>query len=140
MSVDLERARDGITRISGYCDRIAFHMHRFGGRKEFLKDWSYQDSCIMILAQIGEEAKKIEPWLTASRPDYDWKSVIRFRDFAYHNYPSTNYEIVWEIISKDIPELMNILSEITNAGLKNPDDASHSKTSLFHKKREIPSS
>lgn len=108
MSADPERILDALSRMKDYCERIAFHMHRFGGREEFLRDWAYQDACIMILAQIGEEAKRIEPWLIGIS-DYDWKGVIRFRDFAYHNYPNTNYSVVWRIISKDIPELMNVL-------------------------------
>lgn len=65
----------------------------------------------MILAQIGEEAKKIEPWLD-SNSDYRWKDVIRFRDFAYHNYPATDYNIIWEIISEDVPKLLNELTDL----------------------------
>ena len=113
MSADSERICDTLVRMKGYCERIAFHMHRFGGREEFLEDWSYQDACVMSLAQIGEEAKRIEPWLMTNGGDYDWKAVIRFRDFAYHNYASTNYSVVWGIINDDIPELMSILTELT---------------------------
>ena len=111
MSVDLERVRGSLDRMMDYCDRIAFHMHRFGGKEEFLKDWSYQDACVMILAQIGEEAKRIESWLK-SKNTYGWSDVIRFRDFAYHNYQSTDYSIVWEIISIDVPQLYNVLKEL----------------------------
>ena len=114
MSVDAEKNHDSLVRMRDYCERIAFHMHRFGGKKEFLEDWAYQDACVMILAQIGEEAKKIEPWLN-SNSDYPWKDVIRFRDFAYHTYPATDYNIIWEIISEDVPRLLNILADILYA-------------------------
>ena len=58
-----------------------------------------------------EEAKKIESWLN-SNSDYRWKDAIHFRDFAYHNYPSTDCNIIWEIISEDIPRLLNILTDM----------------------------
>ena len=114
MSVDPEKIHDCLVRMKDYCERIAFHMHRFGGKKEFLEDWSYQDACVMILAQIGEEAKKIEPWLN-SNSNYPWKDVIRFRDFAYHNYSSTNYKIIWGVISEDVPQLLNIITDLLNS-------------------------
>lgn len=75
MSADPERILDVLSRMKDYCERIAFHMHRFGGREEFLRDWAYQDACIMILAQIGEEAKRIEPWLIGIS-DYDWGGAL----------------------------------------------------------------
>jgi len=55
VSVDAEKIHDSLVRMKDYCERIAFHMHRFGGKTEFLEDWAYQDACVMILAQIGEE-------------------------------------------------------------------------------------
>ena len=85
MSANSEKIRNGLERMKDYCERIAIHMHRFGGKEEFLEDWAYQDACVMILAQIGEEAKRIEPWLN-SNSNYPWREVIRFRDFVYHNY------------------------------------------------------
>lgn len=108
---DLERIRQTLETIRGYCERIALHMHRFGGKDEFLKDWAYQDACVMILGQIGEESKKISNWLTANS-DYNWRDVIRFRDFIYHAYSRTEYNVVWEIISRDIPELLNATIEL----------------------------
>ncbi len=109
--VDPERVRNTLENMISYCERIAFHMHRFGGREEFLKDWSYQDACVMILGQIGESAKTIEPWLVAHY-EYDWLMVIRFRDFAYHNYARTKYTMVWKMISEDVPELLIILERL----------------------------
>lgn len=109
--VDPERVRNTLEGMITYCERIAYHMHRFGGREEFMKDWSYQDACVMILGQIGESTKSIEPWLKAHR-DYDWSLVIRFRDFAYHNYSKTKYGMVWKMISEDVPELLGILREL----------------------------
>jgi uncharacterized protein with HEPN domain len=108
---DPERVRNTLESMIAYCERIAYHMHRFGGRNEFLKDWSYQDACVMILGQIGESAKTIEPWLV-SHHGYNWSRVIRFRDFAYHNYSKTKYEMVWKMISEDVPELLDILKEL----------------------------
>jgi len=112
MSIDAEKVRDSIDRMINYCERIAFHMHRFGGRENLLEDWSYQDACVMILGQIGEEAKKIEPWLK-SNSDYPWKEVIHFRDFEYHNYFDTDYNLIWGIISEDVPRLLDVLIELS---------------------------
>ena len=103
---DLEAVGYTLSVIRNYCERIAIHMHRFGGRDEFLRDWAYQDSCIMVLGQIGEETKKILDWLQ-SNSGYNWKDVARFRDFIYHCYSRTNYDLVWKIIEDDVPDLID---------------------------------
>ena len=108
---DLESIRYMLSLIQEYCERIENHVHRFGGREEFLKDWAYQDSCIMVLGQIGEESKRILDWLQ-SNSDYNWKDVVRFRDFIYHCYFRTNYEVVWKIIEDDIPDLKDSVTAL----------------------------
>lgn len=132
---DPERVRNTLELMISYCERIAYHMHRFGGREEFLKDWAYQDACVMILGQIGESAKTIEPWLNA-HSNHDWRLVIRFRDFAYHNYSKTKYAMVWKIISEDIPELLRILNGLMTVAEsemrsgEGPDDARKARLRL----------
>lgn len=88
-------------------------MHRFGGKDDFLKDWAYEDACVMVLGQIGEEAKTISNWLE-NNSKYDWGPVIHFRDFIYHNYSKTNYETIWYIISDDVPQVSRELSKLLN--------------------------
>ena len=108
---DEERFYGSIEKLLEYCDRIAIYMHRFGGKDAFLTDMAYQDACVMVLGQIGETCKTIEPQLR-TRSDYDWSTVIRFRDFIYHNYSSTRYDIVWGIMVNDIPAVQKILMKI----------------------------
>ena len=94
-----------------YCERIVTYRDRFGEKDAFLDDQAYQDACVMILGQIGEETKKIFVWLN-SNSDYPWKDVVRFRDFIYHSYSRMDYNMIWGIIDKDIPAIKKELLDL----------------------------
>lgn len=102
---DLKRVRQTLCEIRDYCERIALHLHRINGKDGFLHDLMCQDACVMILGQIGEESKKIYEWLSVNS-DYNWKDVIKFRDFIYHAYSQVNYNLVWSVLEKDLPKVM----------------------------------
>lgn len=54
------------------------------------------------LEQIGEQAKRSDKRLE-THYDYDWSKVMKFRDFIDHQYGSIDFEIVWDVIEKDVP-------------------------------------
>lgn len=109
---DLDRTITSIERMIDYCERIVSYRERFGEKDDFLNDEAYQDACLMVLGQIGEEAKKIIVWLN-SNSDYPWKDIVRFRDFLYHSYSHVDYNMIWGIIDKDITAIKKILIEIS---------------------------
>ena len=68
---------------------------------------------IRLLEIIGEAAKSVSPELQRQQPDIPWKEIAGTRDRLIHGYFDVDLNIVWEIVSTDLPRLIPILEKIT---------------------------
>ncbi|MGZ8846511.1 MAG: HepT-like ribonuclease domain-containing protein [Pyrinomonadaceae bacterium] len=78
----------------------------------FLTDTKTQDAVIRNLEIIGEATKKISLPLRERTNDLPWRSMAGLRDRLIHDYFGVNVDIVWEIISKELSELIEPLKAI----------------------------
>lgn len=74
-----------------------------------------------LLEIIGEAAKNVSPELCERYPEMPWSSIIGARDRLAHGYMKINLDIIWAIVTKDLPPLIAQLetllkSEYGNAG------------------------
>jgi uncharacterized protein with HEPN domain len=66
------------------------------------------DSIIARLQPIGENIKKIEkiePGFVKKNLQLNPDDIIRFRDLIAHHYELLDYQIIFTICNKDIPQL-----------------------------------
>ena len=66
------------------------------------------DSILVRLQSIGENFKKIESiqdGFTEQHLQLDPRPIIRFRDIASHHYELMDYQVIYNICTKNIPEL-----------------------------------
>jgi uncharacterized protein with HEPN domain len=66
------------------------------------------DSVIARLQPIGENIKKIEklePGFTKKNLRLNPADIIRFRDLISHHYELLDYQVIFAICDKDIPQL-----------------------------------
>lgn len=63
---------------------------------------------------IGEACKKLPEEFRAKYPHVDWKEIAGTRDKLIHNYFGVDYDIVWDIIQNELPELNSDISRILN--------------------------
>lgn len=54
---------------------------------------------------IGEATKKLNPDFKLLHPQVQWKSMAGTRDRLIHHYFGVDYDIVWDIIINELPEL-----------------------------------
>ena len=55
---------------------------------------------------IGEAANKIGEDFKTKNPQIDWKRIRGLRNRIVHDYFGIDYEIVWNIITDDLEELI----------------------------------
>jgi uncharacterized protein with HEPN domain len=95
-----------IESIIRYCDNIEEAIQLFGTDREDLFDnVHYQNDCAFILIQIGEIVKKLSKDLTDKYTRTEWSNIAKLRDRITHRYESIELQILWEIITDDVPSL-----------------------------------
>jgi uncharacterized protein with HEPN domain len=60
---------------------------------------------VRSLEIIGEASKKVKDTLKSKYPQTDWKAMAGMRDKLIHDYFGIDYEIVFDAITREIPEL-----------------------------------
>ncbi len=82
----------------------------------FLEDAKTQDAVIRNLEIIGEAARNLSKELRARHPGVPWKSMAGVRDRLIHHYFGVNLDIVWQIVTNELPEVAVRLESILQEG------------------------
>ena len=89
--------------------------------EEFSKDLSLEElhknrlkksAIIREIEIIGEASKNISNDFTKKHPEIPWKNIIGTRDIMVHQYFGVNIEVVWKIITQDLPKLKKQILKI----------------------------
>lgn len=89
--------REAINSIELYTHKIGFDV--------FLSDKKTQDAVVRNLEIIGEAVKNLSRDFIEKYKDIEWKSIAGLRDKVIHFYFGVNWDIVWDVIEKKLPEL-----------------------------------
>jgi len=69
-------------------------------------------SIVRLLEIIGEAAKNVSEDLRRASPQIPWKQIAGTRDRLAHGYFDVDLDIVWAIVSSDLPVLIAAIEEI----------------------------
>ena len=97
--------REAIQRISDYLGDMSYDAFR--------RDIKTQDAVIRNIEIVGEAAKGLSEELRAKTPHIPWKNMAGMRDRLIHHYFGVNLDIVWQVISSELPELAPELEALT---------------------------
>lgn len=67
---------------------------------------------LRALEIIGEAANHISSETRSNLPQFAWRALIDFRNRVIHGYFSIDYDIVWTIVTVDIPDLIDELEKV----------------------------
>ena len=73
---------------------------------DFLGDKDLQYIVPMALIKIGEYVKSLSKDLKQAYSGIRWVSITNLRNIAAHNYDGLHMDRIWEIVTTDIPELL----------------------------------
>lgn len=104
---------DIVRHILNYCIGIEHSVERFGNDFDiFLSDWDYRNSVCMSLLQIGELTTKFSPeFMESTKETIEWHKIRSIRNRFAHAYGTTDFEIIWNSISTEIPLLRRFCEE-----------------------------
>ncbi len=94
---------DSIQKIESYIEGLSY--------EEFLKDSKTIDAILRNLEVIGEASNKIPKHIQEIHKEIQWSQIIGLRHRLIHGYFVVDYEIVWNIVKNELPELKKKLKE-----------------------------
>jgi len=65
----------------------------------------YRKAVVMSILNIGELAKHLPDDFKSVNSDIPWKQIAGMRDIAAHGYSEMDDDIIWDVITRSIPEL-----------------------------------
>ncbi|MBW1918569.1 MAG: DUF86 domain-containing protein [Deltaproteobacteria bacterium] len=69
---------------------------------------------LRLLEILGEAAKGVSSELRQTYPQIPWKQLAGTRDRLIHGYFDVDLDIIWTIISRDLPPLLAELEKIAS--------------------------
>ena len=65
-----------------------------------------------LVQVIGEAARKVSEEFQSEHPEIPWRKIIGMRHRIVHDYMRVDEDILWEVVTNDLPELLPFLEEI----------------------------
>ena len=77
--------------------------------EEFLNDGQLIDAVMFRLVQMIENIKNIPSEFKNNNPQIPWGKIMGFRNGIVHEYGKTDYTIVYEVATKNLFPLRDVL-------------------------------
>ncbi len=65
-----------------------------------------------LIELIGEAARKVSDDTRSHHPEIPWQQIIGTRDRLAHGYIEIDHDIIWRIVTVDLPSLIKQLEKI----------------------------
>ena len=86
--------------------RLAVELSLGRKREDLDGDDLYRLAMIRAVEVIGEAATRLSPGFRNKYQTFPWTQIIGARNRLIHGYDQISTSILWEILSRDVPELL----------------------------------
>lgn len=97
-----------VQKIKNDLEFIVEHM-RGTSAEELNSNEILLDSMLFRMIQISENSKKLSNEYKHGRANIPWDAMYGLRNRIVHDYGNVDLNIVYETLTKDIPELRNMM-------------------------------
>jgi len=92
--------------------REALVLSRGKSRADLDTDRLLNLALTRLLEMIGEAANQVPREKQADYPELPWPQVIGLRNRLIHGYDIVDFDILWQIVTTDLPPLIAALEKI----------------------------
>lgn len=85
-----------INRVFEYCG---------GGESSFRQSHLIQDAVMRNLQTMAESSQRLTASTKAIASDVPWRAISGFRNIIVHDYFGVDLDMVWVVVSSDLPTL-----------------------------------
>jgi uncharacterized protein with HEPN domain len=89
------------------CEKIAGKS-----RQQYDRDENLRFALVHLIQNIGEAARRVSPDFQQSHPAVAWRQIVGMRHKIVHDYLDVDYDLVWDVVSVDVPQLITKLEEV----------------------------
>jgi uncharacterized protein with HEPN domain len=100
--------RDASLRLRHMLDygREAVVMAQGRSRSDLDADRQFNLALVRLLEIVGEAASRMTPEDRALYPDIPWLQIVGLRNRLIYGYDDVDLDILWQIITQDLPALV----------------------------------
>jgi uncharacterized protein with HEPN domain len=80
--------------------------------EDFVADFRINFVVVRALEIVGEATKRLPQSLRQQYPHLPWQQMAGMRDRMIHGYDAIDYQIVWDAVKKEIPQVKPHLRQI----------------------------
>ena len=82
------------------------------GREAFLASKLHQDAVLRNLHTLTETTQRLSTDLKSAHSDVDWAAMSAFRNVLVHDYLGIDIDLVWAVVTRDVPDLKDKVERI----------------------------
>jgi len=106
-----------------YGDYIEDILDSINAIKEFVKGIDFEDftkdkktiyAVVRGIEIIGEATKHIPISIRNKYPEIPWKDIAGMRDKVIHEYFGVDLKVVWETVTRHLPEIRPLIQNVLN--------------------------
>jgi len=80
-----------------------------GSLDAFSSNKLYRKAIIMSILNIGELTKNLPQEFKTANSKMPWRKISGMRDIAAHGYHEMDDDIIWDVVTHSIPQLIEFL-------------------------------
>jgi uncharacterized protein with HEPN domain len=92
--------------------RKAVEKVRGKSRVDYDRDENLRMTLAHLVQIIGEAARRVSLRFQQGHPEIPWRNIIGMRHKVIHDYLHVDYDIVWDVVTVDLPPLVVNLDRI----------------------------
>lgn len=93
--IDIEKAAQRILRFASDIDR-----------NELIANDEKISVILYQITIIGEATKRLSMQFRQQHPEIPWRNLAGMRDVIIHEYDQVDLDVVWDVIQREIPQLL----------------------------------